>query len=66
MNLPGFVFDVGSSDSDTTSLLFRSLVDHVVVHNLTVSRCLSKDLGDGSGKGGLSVTIRNRIQNLAS
>ena len=50
---------MSSSDCDSTSLLLGSLVDHVVIHDLTVSRCFSENLGNGSGKSGLSVTICN-------
>lgn len=55
-NSLGLVLDVSGGDGDTTSLLLGCLVNHVVVHNLSVSRSLGENLGDSSGKSGLSVT----------
>ena len=52
--LLGFVFDVGRVDRDTTSALFRSGVD-VGVRHVFGESFERKDVGDGRGKGGLTV-----------
>lgn len=54
------VLDVSGGDGDTTGLLFRSLVDHVVTEDLALAGLLSEDLGDGSSQGGLAVAVCRR------
>ena len=54
VTLLGFVFDVGRVDRDTTSALFRSGVD-VGVRHVFGESFERKDVGDGRGKGGLTV-----------
>lgn len=59
------VLDMRRVDSDTTSLLFRCLVNLVVVGELG-SSILGEDLGDSSSQGGLAVvdvTCRNELSN---
>lgn len=50
----GLILDVSRVDGNTTSFLFRRLVDLVVVGELgtTLGR---QNFGDGSGKGSLTV-----------
>ena len=54
------ILDVSGCDGDTTSLLFRSLVDHVVTEDLALARLLSEDLGDGGSEGRLAVAVCRR------
>ena len=56
---------MSGGDSDSTSLLLGGLVDHVVVHDLTVSGSLSENFGDSSGEGSLSVTVEARKRKSA-
>lgn len=53
----GLVFDVGSGDGDTASLLFGSLVNGRVVNELA-STGISEDLGDRSSQRGLAVILK--------
>ena len=50
----GLILNVSSVDRDSTSLLFRSLVDHIICFELSFT-LESKVLGDGSSKGGLTM-----------
>jgi hypothetical protein len=54
------VLDVSGGDGDTTGLLFRSLVDHVVAEDLALAGLLSEDLGDSGSEGGLAVAVGGR------
>lgn len=46
---------MSSSNGDSSSLLFRSFINHVVTQYLSLSTGFREDLGDGGGEGGLSV-----------
>ena len=54
MSLSGFVFNVRGVDGDSAFSFFRSLIDHVVVHELGAA-LFSQHFGDGSGQGRLAM-----------
>ena len=54
VTLLGVVLNVSGVDRDATSLLFGSLVDAGVIHEIGVA-LQSQGLGDGSGQSGLAV-----------
>ncbi len=54
VTLCGLVLNVCGVDGDAALLLFRSLVDLIILHNLSFA-LQSENLGDCSGKGGLAV-----------
>ena len=54
MSLSGFVFNVRGVDGDPAFSFFRSLIDHVVVHELGAA-LFSQHFGDGSGQGRLAM-----------
>ena len=51
----GLVLNVSGVDCDTAGLLFGSIVDLVISHELVLAVTESKGLGDRSGQGGLAV-----------
>ena len=54
--LRGGVLNVGDVNGNTTLLLLRSLIDHVVSERFVLIRVLvSQNLGDSCGRGGLTV-----------
>lgn len=52
MTVIGFIFDMGSRDSDTTGPFFWGLIDRSVVMKTSLSFC-SENLGDSSSQSGL-------------
>lgn len=54
MSVFGLVFDMSRTDGDTTSLLFRSFIDLIVIHEFPTT-LLRKMFRDGSGQSCLSV-----------
>ena len=54
VTLRGLVLYVSGVDGDAALLLFRSLIDLIILHNLSFA-FQAENLGDCSGKGGLAV-----------
>ena len=54
VTLRGVVLNVSGIDRDTTSLLFRSLIDAGVIHEIGVA-LQSQNLGDSGSQSGLAV-----------